>query len=247
MLGHDLFRRGFALALLSMLAIFGLAAMLAVAIGGLSAKSDPPRARILETDVEELAARLREQTPYELPHGTDPERLPTEIPTLMSAYELSVQEAVDQMIAQGDASVTAAWLREVLGEDPRLGGLRIDHGLGGHLVVMTSDAGLGEAIVAATAGLVTIEVVVTSVSEDELEAIAQNVGEALDLVDSESRLGTGVPYYEVGVELRKGRVVIGQSSLAPEEYRQKVEKLALNPLVFVEDFGPVLLDHGGDG
>jgi len=86
----------------------------------------------------------------------------------------------------------------------------------------------------------------TSVSGEELEAIAQNVGEILDLVDSGSRLGTGVPFYEVGVELRRGRVVIGQSSLAPEEFRRKVDALSANPLIVVEDLGPVLIDHGGD-
>ena len=247
MTGHEVFRRYFAIALLSVFAIFGLVALLAVGMGDqLTAESDTPRTTIMESDIEKLANRLRDRPPYELPYGAGSERLPTEIPTLMSAYKLTIQEAVDQMNAQGDADIAAKWLREVFGEDARIGGLQIDHGLGGHLVVMTNDSALGTEIISATADLVTIEVRMTSVSGEELEAIAQNVGEILDLVDSGSRLGTGVPFYEVGVELRRGRVVIGQSSLAPEEFRRKVDALSANPLIVVEDLGPVLIDHGGD-
>lgn len=124
--------------------------------------------------------------------------------------------------------------------------MRTDHGRGGHLVVHTSDAELGRQIVAATAELVPVFVQVASVSEQELEAIAQQAWEVLDLVDSESRQGSGVPYYSVGVELRNERVVIEQSSLAPDELRRKAETLAQNPLVVIEDLGPIILDRGGD-
>ena len=40
--------------------------------------------------------------------------------------------------------------------------------------------------------------------------------------------------------------MIGQSSLAPDEFRRKLESLAPNPLVIVEDLGPVLIERGGD-
>ena len=40
--------------------------------------------------------------------------------------------------------------------------------------------------------------------------------------------------------------MIRQSSLAPDALRRKADELAVNPLVVVEDLGPVRFDHGGD-
>ncbi len=208
--------------------------------------ADPPPAAIPEFDVEELAVRLDQRRPYDGNIDAEPEKLPTELRYLMSTYGLDVEGAVAQLDAQDAAGVASTWLNETLGEDPRVGGMRIDHGRGGHLVVHVSDSELGRQIVAATAELVPIYIQVTSVSEKELEALARQATEVLDLVDSESRLGTGVPYYTVSVELDKERVVIGQSSFAPDEFRRKLESLAHNPLVVVEDLGPVLITHGGD-
>lgn len=208
--------------------------------------SNPPQAAVPEFDVEELAVRLDQRRPYGGNLDAEREKLPTELRYLMSTYGLDVEAAVGQFDAQGAASVASTWLTETLGDDPRVGGMRIDHGRGGHLVVHVSDSELGRQIVAATAELVPIYIQVTSVSEKELEALARQAGEVLDLVDSESRLGIGVPYYTVSVELDKERVVIGQSSLAPDEFRRKLESLARNPLVVVEDLGPVRFTHGGD-
>ncbi len=39
---------------------------------------------------------------------------------------------------------------------------------------------------------------------------------------------------------------VGQSSLAPDEFRRKSKALANNPLVIVEDLGPVVFERGGD-
>ncbi len=227
-----------------------LASLLLAFVGWLvlmrDSSPDPPQAAISELDVEELAVRLDQRRPYDGNVDAEPDKLPTELRFFMSTYGLDVEGAVSQLEAQDAAGVASNWLRETLGEDPRVGGMRIDQALGGHLVVHVSDSELGRQIVAATDGLVPIYIQVTSVSENELEALAQQATEVLDLVDSESRLGTGVPYYTVGVELDKERVVIGQSSLAPDEFRRKLESLAHNPLVIVEDLGPVLLTHGGD-
>ena len=114
------------------------------------------------------------------------------------------------------------------------------------MVISTSDAELGRKILAATSDLLLIEVEGATVSEAELEALLKNIVEKLDLVDSETRLGTGVPYYTVSLQSQHERVVIGQSSLAPTEMRSKAEYLADNPLVILEDLGPVLFEHGGD-
>ena len=209
--------------------------------------SDPQQATILEFDVEELAVRLDQRRPYDGNVDAEPDKLPTELRYLMSTHGLDVEGAVAQLDAQDAAGVASNWLREMLGEDPRIGGMRIDQGRGGHLVVHVSDSELGRQIVAATNGLLPIYIQVTSVSEKNLEALARQAGEVLDLVDSESRLGSGVPYYQVSVELDNERVVIGQSSLAPDKFRREVETLARSSLVFVEDLGPVLFDHGGDG
>ena len=43
-----------------------------------------------------------------------------------------------------------------------------------------------------------------SATQSNLEAIFGTAVETLDLVDSESHLGDGVPYYTVSVELQKG-------------------------------------------
>ena len=208
--------------------------------------SNPPRTAIPEFDVEELAVRLDQRRPYDGNVDAERERLPTELHYLMSTYGLDVEGAARQFDAQSAASMAATWLLETLGDDPRVGGMRIDHDRGGHLVVHVSDSELGRQIVAATDGLVPISIQVTSVSEKDLEALARQATEVLDLVDSESRRGTGVPFYTVSVELDKERVVIGQSSLAPDEFRRKLESLAPNPLVIVEDLGPVLIERGGD-
>ena len=208
--------------------------------------ADPLPMAISELDVGELAVRLEQRRPYDGNVDAEPDKLPTELRFFMTTYGLDVEGAVAQLDAQDKAGVAFNWLKETLGEDPRVGGMRIDQGRGGHLVVHVSDSELGRQIVAATNGLLPIYIQVTSVSEKELEALARQAGEVLDLVDSETRRGTGVPYYTVGVELDKERVVIGQSSLAPDEFRQEVETLARSSLVFVENLGPVLFDHGGD-
>lgn len=214
-----------------------------------NSSSGPPPASIPAFDVEDLAARLNGIRPYDghvNADPADPDSLPTELRYLMSTYGLDMQGAVAQFNAQGKASVGANWLRDTLGDDPRLGGMRIDHGLGAHLVVHLSDAELGRAIVAATAELLPIHIRVTSVSEKELETLARQATELLDLVDTDSRRGTGVPYYTVGVELHNEQVVIGQSSLAPDDLRRRLEPLLHHPLVVVEDLGPILIEHGGD-
>ncbi len=211
-----------------------------------SSPDSPPMA-ISELDVGELAVRLEQRRPYDGNVDAEPDKLPTELRFFMTTYGLDVEGAVAQLDAQDKAGVALNWLKETLGEDPRVGGMRIDQGRGGHLVVHVSDSELGRQIVAATNGLLPIYIQVTSVSEKDLEALARQATEVLDLVDSETRLGTGVPYYTVSVELDNERVVIGQSSLAPDKFRREVETLARSSLVFVEDLGPVLFDHGGDG
>ena len=208
--------------------------------------SDPPKESIPEFDVDDLADRLNGIQPYDGHVDADPDRLPTELRYLMTTYGLDMQGAVAQFGSQAEANVAHDWLRDTLGDDPRIGGMRIDHGRGGNLVVHVSDAELGRAILAATAELLPIHIQVTSVSEKELETIARQATQLLELLDTESRRGAGVPYYTVSVELRNERVVIGQSSLAPDELRQRLEPLAHNPLVVVEDLGPVLMEHGGD-
>lgn len=215
----------------------------------IAAKDDssaPSEVEIPEFDTEELASRLARIRPYDGNLNAEGDEIPIELSYLMSAYALDVDGAVAQLHAQAAANVASNWLQEMLGENPHLGGMRIDHGRGGHLVVLVSDSELGREIVSATAELLPIWVQMTSVSEKELETIAQQAVEMLDLVDSDSRLGTGVPYFTVSVELSKERVVIGQSSLAPDDLSRKLESLAYNPLVVVEDLGPVLMDHGGD-
>jgi len=159
---------------------------------------------------------------------------------------LNADEAAEQMLAQDAASVASEWLAEELGHDSRLGGMWIDHDQGGRLVVAVTDIELGNQIVAATSDLMTIETKVVSATESDLEATFGSAVKLLDLVDTESRKGSGVPYYTVSVELQDGRVIIGQSSLAPDEFRRKSNALANNPLVIVEDLGPVVFERGGD-
>ena len=216
------------------------------------AASDPPQALISEIAVEQLASRLSQlpsvqgSNPGAVGNVDGDDGLPTEIRYLMSTHGLDADEAAEQMQAQDAASVASEWLAEELGHDSRLGGMWIDHAQGGRLVVAVTDIELGRQIVAATSSLMTIETKVVSATENDLEAAFGSAVKMLDLVDTESRQGSGVPYYSVSVELQNGRVVIGQSSLAPDEFRRKSNELAKNPLVIVEDLGPVVFDRGGD-
>ncbi len=225
----------------------------AVLVAGCSSGSDQVAATDL--DVGELVRRLEQRPADTREPKTDAppyinargEVVTNEVSALTSKYGIDAAQAIAQLEQQGRAGVVNKWLREELGDDPRLGPTSlIDHSRGGVLVVSTTDADLGREILAATSDLLLIEVQGVSVSESELEAVLEDILETLDLVDSETRLGAGVPYYSVSLQPQYGRVVIGQSSLAPEEMRNAATVLADHPLVVLEDLGPVQFDHGGD-
>lgn len=216
--------------------------------------SGTDRVADVDLDVEELIRRLDQ-----LPSGTQTpkadaapylnasgEDVTASANALMSKYGIDAAQAIAQLEQESRANIVNSWLHEQLDDDPRLGESRIDHSRGGLMVISTSDSELGRKILAATSDLLLIEVEGVAVSEAELEALLKNILETLDLVDSESRLGTGVPYYTVSLQPQHGRVVIGQSSQAPAEMRSKADVLADNPLVILEDLGPVLFEHGGD-
>ena len=234
-----------------------------VASAALVAASDSPQAVISESAVEELTARMSqirslpgptvgavanvEADAGSLDAGSlDADSLPTEVRYLMSAFELDAEEAVAQLATQKEASVVSRWLTEELHDEASYGGSWIDHSRGGRLVVAVTDSALGREIVAVTSDLISIETKVVQATESDLEAIFATVTQRLDLIDKEGRQGSGVPYYTVSVELQKGRVVIGQSSLAPDGLRRKSDVLARNPLIFIEDLGAVVFERGGD-
>ena len=208
----------------------------------------------MDLDTEELVRRLGQLPPATRPPKTDAppylnargEDVTAAVGALISKYGIDASQAVAQLDQQSRANIVNKWLNEQLGDDPRLGESLIDHSRGGRLVVSTSDSELGREILESSSGLLLIEVRGISVSEAELEAALEDVVDALDLVDSESRLGTGVPYFTVSLQPQYGRIVIGQSSLAPAEMRSLAKTLADSPLVVLEDLGPVKFEHGGD-
>lgn len=237
--------------LLVVLALAAFPAMIALAAR--AGATDPPQTLISENAIEELALRLnqvptmRNSTTGALANteagGDD---LTTEIRYLMDTYQLDAKGAAVQFEAQTAASVLSGWLAEELSDETHFGGAWIDHDSGGRLVVVVTDTDFGRQIAAAVSGLISIETKEVSATERDLVAIFGTVVQTLDLADHTNHQGSGVPYYSVSVELQKGRVLIGQSSLAPDEFRRKSESLARNPLIFVEDLGPVVFDRGGD-
>lgn len=181
------------------------------------AASDPPQATFSDADVEELTIRLRQLAVMQVANigsvgnvDADGDSSPPEVHYLMSEYGLSADEAAAQFEAQAEASVASRWLNEELSDDARLGGMWIDHSRGGRLVVAITDAALGRELAAATSGLIPIDTKIVTATERDLNAIFSKVVANLDLVDTQSHRGTGVPYYSVSVELQDQRVVIGE-------------------------------------
>lgn len=206
-------------------------------------------------DREELVDRLGQLPPATQDPKTDDEPylnsrgadVTAAANALMSKYGISAAQAVAQLELQSKANVASEWLREELGNDTRLGGFWIDHSRGGRLVVATTDLDLGRDFTSATSGLLTTEVKAVTVSEGHLYGLYENIVETLGTADRGTQLGVGVPYFIVSVEPQNGRVVIGQSSLAPEGMRSLATSLAADPNIFLENLGPVVFDRGGDG
>ncbi len=205
-------------------------------------------------DGNELASRLAQLAPATQEPVTDAEPylnargedVTKEVSYLMSKYGISATQAVAQLEQQRKASVAAKWVYDEVSDRSNLGGLWVDHSRGGILVVATTDSALGRKITSAASDLLSIESKTANTTEAQLMDLADDVIDSLGLIDEGTRLGTGVPYYNISVQPQHERLVLGQSSLAPDNLVTLAKKFEANPLIVLEDLGPVLFTRGGD-